>query len=174
MSDSTADQALRDVGRLVGIAWRPARRAPMQEVETASISLETGLEGDHKGLKFKNRAVTVLSREAWQAALAELSDLGGPVDLPWTARRANLLVEDVHLPRARGGIISIGPVRLEITYPTQPCKRMDEAHPGLLKALHPEWRGGVTARVLAPGPIRLGDTVSVLLRPAERTIRLPG
>ena len=68
----------------------------------------------------------------------------------------------------------IGPVLLEVTYPTQPCSRMEEAHAGLLKALHPDWRGGITTRVLEGGLLRSGDPVEVLHAPPERRIRLPG
>jgi MOSC domain-containing protein YiiM len=57
------------------------------------------------------RQITVLAREAWEAAAARIGDPG----LPWTARRANLLVEGVELPRAKGGLIGVGPVRLEVT-----------------------------------------------------------
>ena len=78
----------------------------MREVEHGQITTVAGLVGDHKGAKFKNRAITILAREDWQDALAELSDLAGPVPLPWTVRRANLFVEGVRLPRARGGIVA--------------------------------------------------------------------
>ena len=88
-------------------------------------------------------------------------------------RRANLLVEGVELPRALGGIVRIGPAVIEVTYPTTPCRRMDEARAGLLRALYPEWRGGITARVIEGGRINLGDPVEVLLSPPERKIRLP-
>lgn len=148
----------------------------MEEIGAGLITTEAGLIGDHKGAKFKTRQITVLSLEQWREALAALAaaSRGRPIELAWTARRANLLVEGVDLPRARGGILRIGPVKLEVTYPTQPCKRMDEAYPGLLKALHPDWRGGVTARVLEGGEIGIGDTVEVLVRPPEKVIRLPG
>ena len=153
----------------------------MDELESAKITREAGLEGDHKGLKFKARAITILSLEQWREALGALGGLdetagegdGHPPQISWLGRRANLLVEGVRLPRARGARLTIGPVEVEVTYPTQPCKRMEEVHPGLLKALHPEWRGGVTARVLTPGRIELGDAVRVTLRGEERSIRLP-
>ena len=166
--------APENAGRLIAIARRPAPRAAMEEISSGFISAETGLEGDHKGPKFPLRRITVLAREAWEAALAELEVLAGPVLLPWTARRANLFVEGVDLPRARGGIVRIGQAVLEVTYPTQPCRRMDEAHPGLLKALHPDWRGGITCRVIEGGPVRLGDEVAVLLAPPENRVHLPG
>ena len=163
-------------GRLVGIAGREKRLAPMVERTRGRITCEAGLEGDQKGVKFRLRQITVLALEQWQEALAELSAQSedGDVQLPWTVRRANLLVEGIALPRARGGIVRIGPVKLEVTYPTQPCRRMDKAYPGLLKALHPDWRGGITTRVMEPGEVRIGDDIEVLLRPPEKTIRLPG
>lgn len=164
-------------GRLIGIARRDARRAPMEEVSSVSISVDAGLEGDHKGRKFPQRQVTVMALESWQAALAdlaELAELAAKAALPWTARRANLLVENVALPRAKGGLIRIGPVQLEVTNQTVPCRRMDEAQQGLLKALHPEWRGGVTCRVVDGGEVRIGDAVEVLLSPPEHRIHLPG
>jgi MOSC domain-containing protein YiiM len=159
-------------GRLIGIAVRGARRAPMELRESAFVTAGAGVEGDHKGVKFPRRGVTVLAREAWEAALADLGQ--AQAGIAWTARRANLLVEGVALPKAIGGVVQIGPVILEVTYPTTPCARMDEARPGLMKALYPDWRGGITCRVREGGQIALGDAVEVLVSPPERKIRLPG
>jgi MOSC domain-containing protein YiiM len=159
-------------GRLIGIARRSERRAPMEVIAAGEIAIDGGLAGDHKGPKFPRRRITVLAREDWEAALAELGM--ADADLPWTVRRANLLVEGVRLPRAVGGILQVGTVHLEVTFPTVPCARMDEAAPGLRKALHPEWRGGSTCRVLAGGIVAIGDTVVVLFSPPEVTRRLPG
>lgn len=164
--------AAKRLGRLIGIARRDARRAPMEEITSGLITTDGGLAGDHKGPKFPLRRITVLAREAWEEALAELPDKG--IGLPWTARRANLFVEGVELPKARGGVVRVGPVVLEVTYPTQPCSRMEEARTGLLKALHPDWRGGITCRVLEGGEVRLGDEVEVLVSPPPHQIRLPG
>lgn len=159
-------------GHLVGIAVRSAYRAPMQTLDRARVAAGGGVEGDYKGAKHPRRSVTVLAREDWEAALAELGC--GPCEIAWTARRANLLVEGVRLPRAIGGVVRIGPVVIEVTYPTTPCKRMDEVRAGLKKALYPEWRGGITGRVVEGGEIALGDRVAVLLSPPERKIMLPG
>ena len=166
------------IGRLISIAFRERRRAPMIEVAAGEIAVDAGLIGDHKGLKSKKRAITVLAIEDWQAALAAVraatgaNATGGTVpELPWTTRRANLLVEGLRLPRAAGAIVRVGPVELEVTAPTVPCKRMDEVQPGLLKALHGEWRGGVTARVLQGGAIKAGDVVEIVASPPERPRR---
>jgi MOSC domain-containing protein YiiM len=160
--------------QLIGIARRDARRAPMEELDAGSISRERGLEGDVKGAKFPRRQITILAEEDWLAAIGELTDLAGAVPLPWTARRANLLVRGVELPRAKGSLIAVGAVELEVTGQTVPCARMDEAHAGLRRALHPAWRGGVTCRVTKSGDIRVGDPVHVLFAAEQRHINLPG
>jgi MOSC domain-containing protein YiiM len=157
-------------GRLIGIARRNVRRAPMQTTDQGLITQVAGLVGDFKGAKYPRRQVTVLALEAWQAALAEIAQSS----LPWTTRRANLLVEGVDLPRAAGGVLRIGAVHLEVTGQTYPCSRMEEAQAGLLSALAKDWRGGVTCRVLEGGAVALGDAVEVLVRPAPATRHLPG
>jgi MOSC domain-containing protein YiiM len=158
------------MGQLIGIARRDARRAPMQETSDALVTRQGGLVGDFKGAKYPRRQITVLAREDWDAALAEI----GRTDLHWTARRANLLVEGVKLPRATGGILRIGAVCLEVTAQTYPCARMEEAQAGLLSALAKDWRGGVTCRVLEGGPIALGRPVEVTACPPLIERRLPG
>ena len=143
------------MGSLAGIARRDAKRAPMQLLDLASISTETGVAEDFRGRPGK-RQVTVLSSEAWQRVCAEL---GKP--LPWTTRRSNLLVSDIELPRNIGAVISIGPVRLQVTMEVDPCSRMDEQCSGLRAALSPEWRGGVACTVLQGGDVAIGDPVSI-------------
>ena len=100
------------------------------------------------------RAVTVLSREAWAAACSVLGE-----KLPWTLRRANLLVEGVDLAGSVGRHLHVGELVLEIREETEPCRVMDAIHPGLRAALAPEWRGGVTCSVLTPAEIRVGANV---------------
>jgi MOSC domain-containing protein YiiM len=157
-------------GTLAGIARRVASRAPMELLDAIDVSTSAGLVGDCKGLKFRKRQVTVLAAEAWAAACAAVG-----ADLPWTARRANLLTRNVVLPRARGARLRIGGLLLEVTGQTFPCRRMDEVKPGLLKALAPDWRGGLTCTVLAGSAIGLGDPVEILSSPqAELPLPLPG
>lgn len=169
---STANS--NNTGRLIGIARRAQSRAPMEELTTGEISLTAGLDGDYRGFKFPKRQITVLAIEDWEAAMAELAGIAGPPDLHWTTRRANLLTEGMRLPRARGAILKIGPVVLEVTDQTGPCHRMEEAYRGLLGALHPYWRGGLTCRVLEPGRVSIGDETETVSSPPEHVIRLPG
>lgn len=142
----------------------------MEEIAEASVSVERGLAGDYKGARYRNRQITILAREDWEAAAA---DAGAP-DTPWMVRRANLLVECLRLPRAKGAVLRLGDVTLEVTGQTYPCRRMEEALPGLLKALARDWRGGLTTRVLTPGTIRIGDVVEIVSSPPdEKPPRLP-
>ncbi|MGQ0741996.1 MAG: MOSC domain-containing protein [Alphaproteobacteria bacterium] len=142
------------MGRLIGIAKAREKLAPMQEVASAFVSVEAGIEDDARG-RNTDRQVTVLFRESWKSACAELH-----ADVPWTARRANLLVEGVPTPR-EGARIMVGDVVLQVTKETKPCHMMDAAHQGLKVALRPDWRGGVCCNVIKSGTISVGDAVSV-------------
>lgn len=147
------------MGKLTGISRREKKRAPMETLERAEISAETGVARDWRG-KPGRRQVTVISAASWQDAC---DAFGG--EIPWTTRRANLLVEGVVLQESTGAILEIGPARLQVTGELDPCSRMDEQFQGLTEALRPHWRGGVTCAVLAGGHVALGDAVT--LRRAE-------
>lgn len=125
----------------------------MHEPARARISLEAGVEGDFRG-KPGPRQVTVLGREGFEAACAELG-----VALPWTIRRANLYVDGVELAETTGARLAIGDVLLEITGENEPCRVMDLQHEGLREALGPAWRAGVACRVLRGGEVAVGDAV---------------
>lgn len=147
------------MGSLVGIARRDKKRGPMQGLDGAEISTETGVANDFRG-KPGDRQVTVISAGVWRQVCTELG-----TEIPWTTRRANLLVEGLELPKQAGGEIRIGDVRLRIMGETDPCSRMEEQCAGLKAALQPDWRGGVFCRVLQSGAVKLGDAV-VLTGPA--------
>ena len=139
--------------RLLAIAVRSRSRGAMQELAEAEVTRARGVAGDFRGRPGR-RQVTVLNLESWQAACREAGD----AHLPWTARRANLLVTGVDL--ATAAVLRIGEVELEVTGETAPCERMDEAFTGLRAAMKPAWRGGVTCRVRRPGLLRPGAPVS--------------
>ena len=122
----------------------------------ATVTLEAGVDRDFRG-RPGPRQVTVVAREAWEEACREVG-----AELPWTARRANLLVEGVDLESTAGRRLRVGAVLLDITGETAPCGRMDQQRAGLRTALGPDWRGGVTCRVLEEGEIRVGDPVTLL------------
>jgi MOSC domain-containing protein YiiM len=144
------------MGRLAGIARRDEKRAPMETLEHADVSDQTGVSQDFRG-KPGERTVTVISARAWREVCAELGQ-----EIPWTTRRANLLVDDIDLPRSAGPVIEVGELRLKVMVEVAPCSRMDEQVAGLTTALKPDWRGGVGCTVLQSGSIAIGDPVTVI------------
>ncbi|MBI1251949.1 MAG: MOSC domain-containing protein [Alphaproteobacteria bacterium] len=140
-------------GRLAGIAWRTKPREAMIEAQDARVTLESGVENDFRGAPGE-RQVTILFAADWEAACALLG-----ARRPWTLRRANLLLEGVQNPCAAGRRIRIGDAAFAITGETDPCSVMEKQWPGLRAALAPDWRGGVTTRVVRAGAIRVGDAV---------------
>jgi MOSC domain-containing protein YiiM len=161
LNPSSALQALLDApvrpGRLVWIGLRTARRGPIREVEAAVLSPEEGLAGDRYGRAGGPRQVTLVAEEDL-AAVA--SFLGRERVAPALLRR-NLVVQGVNLLALKDRRVRIGEAVVEITGEAHPCSRMEEAlGEGGYNALR--GRGGLTARVLQPGEIRLGDSVARL------------
>lgn len=142
------------MGRIVSLALKPEHRGPMREVTEAVIA-DSGLVGNVG--QAAHRRVTLISREQWDDVLNLLD-----TSLPWHTRRANVLVEGLSLGGLIGRRVRLGAAELRINGETEPCGRMDQLHPGLRRALEPDCRGGVYGEVLEPGPIRVGDTISVL------------
>ena len=142
------------MGRLIGIAKAREKLAPLEEMASAPVSVAAGIEGDARG-RNTDRQVTILFREGWEAACRDVG-----ANIPWVARRANLYVEGVPVPR-EGERLCIGDVVLQVTKETKPCHLMDKAREGLKAALMPDWRGGVCCKVVKGGTIRVGDRVDV-------------
>jgi len=143
--------------KLIGIACRQKSRAPMEALESVTISQAHGLEGDCRGKPGK-RQVTVLSAESWSIACDEIG-----AQLSWLTRRANLLIEGGSFSQSDvGKVICVGAAKLKITRETDSCRRMDQAHNGLKKALRPDCRGGVCCTVLEGAVVSMGDEVVLL------------
>ena len=102
----------------------------------------------------RRRQVTILAREAWDSATATIG-----LDPGAASRRANILVSGIELARTRGRVLLIGSCRILVGGELTPCERMDEAAPGLRRALEPDWRGGVFGEILDGGIVRVGDRV---------------
>jgi MOSC domain-containing protein YiiM len=137
----------------------------MEELQSVTVTVAAGVQGDFRGAvrpgRKPKRQVSLIEVESWRDALEDLELSGG--DAPeWSARRANLLVEGLRLPREAGYILAIGEsVRISVTMECDPCSRMEEIAPGLKAALTPDWRGGVLGAVLEGGEITVGDEIRI-------------
>ena len=147
-----ADRPSASHGKLDAIWVKRAHRGPMDPVREARLVQNQGIAGSVD--RSRRRQVTLLSREAWDACMAELD-----AELDPSMRRANLLVTGVDLEETRNRVLHVGDARLLIGGEVTPCERMEEALPGLQAAMRPHWRGGAFAQVLSDAEVHVGDPV---------------
>jgi MOSC domain-containing protein YiiM len=143
-------------GRLAWIGLRPERRAPMRVVAAAMLAPGFGLEGDRwRGGAAGSRQVTLIAA-AHLRAIAGF--LGTDAVAPERLRR-NLVIEGVNLLALKGRRFRLGAALLEHSGECHPCSRMEEEFgPGGYNAVR--GHGGITARVIEGGAIRLGDALT--------------
>lgn len=151
-------EPLRDclprAGVLRWIGLRPARDVPMREVAEAAATAGAGLAGDRYRGGSGRRGVTLVQAEHLPAIAA----LAGQAELAPARLRRNLVVAGLPLLALLGRRFRIGEVLLEGTMPCDPCARMEAAlGPGGYNAML--GMGGLCARVLEPGVLRVGDAV---------------
>ena len=144
------------MGTVIGLARRKKLRGEIELVESVYIDRKTGLSGDIRGT-VKNRQVTLLSNRSWGDVCRELKE-----EIPWTYRRANILIDNFDFIKKSGYRIQVGEVILQVTRETDPCPRMDEQLHGLTNALLSDWRGGVCCNVIEGGDVNLGSEVKIL------------
>lgn len=156
-------QLIADVpqsGRVRWIGVRPESRGAMIELDAVEARLEAGLTGDHARPGVRNaRQVTLIQFEH----LAVISALmGRPHEQPVRPEdlRRNLVISGINLFSLKGRRFRIGQAIFETTGWCQPCARLqNNLGPGTFQAVR--GHGGITARVLQSGIIRLDDGVSV-------------
>jgi MOSC domain-containing protein YiiM len=149
-------------GRVRWIGVRPEPHVPMIELDAVEARLEAGLTGDRARPGVRNaRQVTLIQ---WEHLAVISSLMGRPVS-PEDLRR-NIVVSGINLFSLKGRRFRIGQAIFETTGWCQPCERLqNNLGPGTFQAVR--GHGGITARVLQSGIIRLDDTVSVEPVPAS-------
>jgi MOSC domain-containing protein YiiM len=147
-------------GRVRWIGVRPQSRSQMIELDAVEARLEAGLTGDHTRPGVRNaRQVTLIQ---WEHLAVINSLMGRPEDKPVLPNdlRRNLVISGINLFSLKGRRFRIGQAIFETTGWCQPCARLENnLGPGTFQAVR--GHGGITARVLQSGIIRLDDTVSV-------------
>ena len=147
-------------GRLDWIGLRPRPRGDVVAVDHARALADLGLEGDHRARRRgSSRQVTLVQTEHLHV-VAML--LGAPHVSPEHLRR-NLAVSGVNVLALKDQVFSIGNVVLEGTGTCEPCSRM-EANLGEGGYNAMRGHGGITARILEGGVLRIGDAVTVRLQ----------
>jgi MOSC domain-containing protein YiiM len=144
-------------GRVEWIGLRPQRAVPMREVDFAQALAGKGLQGDRYAGGSGNRGVTLIQAEHLPAIAA----LSGHAQVAPALLRRNLVVSGLPLVALKGRVFRIGDVVLEGVADCDPCSRMEAAlGPGGYNAMRSH--GGLCARILEGGVLRLGDAVLAL------------
>ena len=149
-------QNLPQKGRVEWIGIRPEKRKPLLVVEMARV-LELGLENDHYAGNSGNRSVTLIQREHIDAVASLLHrDKIDPADM-----RRNIVVSGINLLALKDRQFRVGTAVLKMTGLCHPCSRMEQTFgTGGYNAVR--GHGGINARVIEPGVIKLYDQVEAL------------
>lgn len=154
--------SIPQVGRLEWIGLSPGRRQPLIEPAEAVCRVGTGLDGDHHSLRGTGkRQVTLIQAEHLAAIAAMLTPLpdGSARTVTPAKLRRNLCVSGFPLIAVKDRRFRIGDALLEGTGLCHPCSRMEETFgPGGYNAVR--GHGGITARVLEAGTLRIGDAIA--------------
>jgi MOSC domain-containing protein YiiM len=148
------------VGRIEAIIVRGKPRDPARSIDATEALAGIGLADDRLGQRgeaeLSTRQVTLIQAEHLPV-IAQLARVGAfdPIRL-----RRNLVVSGINLLALRNARVRVGGALLEIVGPCAPCSRMEEeVGPGAYAAMR--GHGGMTARILESGAIRVGDEVRV-------------
>jgi MOSC domain-containing protein YiiM len=134
----------------------------MITLEEVQINVGNGLEGDRfSGRASSSRQVTLIQYEHLPVVAACLQrESIAPVLL-----RRNIVVSGINLLALKDKTFRVGDVLLEFTGLCHPCSKMErQLGAGGYNAMR--GHGGITARVLEAGLVRLADAVFV--EPVDR------
>lgn len=148
-------QSFPQVGRVAWIGASPARRAPVQSLESTLIEVGTGLAEDHHARSGRSRRQVTLIQWEYLSVVAAM--LGRDSLSPELLRR-NIAIAGINVQTLKDQQFRLGNVLLEGTGFCHPCSRMEEVlGPGGYHAMR--GHGGITARVIEGGRVTCGDAV---------------
>ncbi len=141
-------------GVVTWIGVRPARHAPLESRGSVTLDPAEGLGGDHYAGRSGNRQVSLIQAEHFSLIAGFL---GLAVVTPAQLRR-NIVVSGINLAALGGWRVRLGTAVIEPTGPCHPCSRMEAIlGPGGYNAVR--GHGGIVARIVAFGTVRVGDAI---------------
>lgn len=155
-------QTCTQPGRLEWIGLRSAHRSEMRVVDAAELLEGAGVSGDYFAGRSTQgrRQVTLLQAEHLPviAALCQRTEID-PAQL-----RRNLVIRGINLLTLKSRQFRLGNAILEGSGSCHPCSRMEEnLGSGGYNAVR--GHGGITARVIKGGIVRLGDRLEMIKHP---------
>jgi len=166
-------QQFRQSGQLEAIYLRPARGVDCISAQHAHAIAQKGLVGDissktpSRNPLGSNRQVTLIQAE-------HISVIGAFIGAQVNAAklRRNLVVSGINLLAAKSLFkdqlmqIMIGDVILQITGPCEPCSKMETTlGKGGFNAMR--GHGGMNAKIIKSGILKIGDSVACVTMPNE-------
>jgi MOSC domain-containing protein YiiM len=143
-------------GTVAFISVRPRRREDVIALNEVNAITNVGLDGDRYRNKSGSRQVTLIQSEHLEAVSSFLGKTIRPEDM-----RRNIVVKGINLLSLKGQTFRIGMATLQYSGECHPCSRMEESlGTGGYNAMR--GHGGITAKVVEGGLIRLGDKVTVI------------
>jgi MOSC domain-containing protein YiiM len=145
-------------GELVWIGVRPSRRGPLLTPISAVLVAGRGIVGDHYDSRHNGpRQVTLVAAED----VAAIAAFTGRTELAPELLRRNFVTRGINLAALKDRRFRVGPALLEAAGECAPCSRMEtDLGPGGYNAVR--GHGGIVARVIQGGEVRIGDAIQRL------------
>jgi MOSC domain-containing protein YiiM len=148
--------------KVVSLQLHEGHGKPMRSVTEAHARAGGGIEGDTH-VDRKKRAVTVVDLSAHESVGVQPGDLREQITVSGLPNIGDL---------AEGTLLRIGAITLRVNGPCDPCTHIGEmngvADPNEFQSMLEGRRGLVCNVVVADGPVRVGDEVSVMETAATR------
>jgi MOSC domain-containing protein YiiM len=153
------------MGSVEAICIAPAASASMTALASAEAIVGVGLAGDRYAEKigfYSPRPTDPGAREVtlFEAEVLDMLRARHGIELDATEHRRNLTVRGVKLDELLGQRFSVGDVLLEGVKDCPPCEHLQQlvGKPVLQPLVG---RGGLRARIVVGGTLRVGDSVTV-------------
>lgn len=141
-------------GQVEWIGLRPARREAVTSVDKVTADPQSGLVGDHYRGRQGTRHATLIQAEH----LPAIANYLGRESVEPELLRRNIVVSGINLLALKDAMVRVGDAELQLTGLCHPCSLMERVlGEGGYNAVR--GHGGVTARVVVGGEIRVGDAV---------------
>jgi len=143
------------MAEVVSIHIAGERNGPARSLAEAKVVADYGVEGDWRSHPRNSRQLTLIEEEGLVATGSKLG-----LTVPAGASRRQVVVRGMSLNRTVGKTLRLGNVLVWVSDLCDPCENMERTiGPGarLAMATH----GGVCARVVEGGTLRVGDQVVI-------------
>jgi MOSC domain-containing protein YiiM len=141
-------------GSVIYISIRPKRQEPVDRLEKVLAIKDKGLDGDRYNNRGGVRQVTLIQAEHLKA----IASFMGKEEIDPAVVRRNIVVKGINLLSLKEKQFHIGEAVFEYSGECHPCSRMEQnlGHGGY-NAMR--GHGGITAKVIKEGFIKVGDAV---------------